>query len=100
MRFIRLFSSIVRIFIPLPSVISTSAVTLREIPSAAPLPVAIALTIEIAPCIVALTLFFNPVHQIDQRALFSSPLAEHASQSKSQRTLHLVVKAFHIHIQY
>ena len=43
------------IIIPLPSEASISTLTFFEIPRAAPLPVAIAFTIEIAPLMVALT---------------------------------------------
>jgi hypothetical protein len=46
---------------PWPSLILTSAVTFKDIPNADPLPVAIALTIDIAPCIVALAMTFIQV---------------------------------------
>ena len=51
---IDLFST--SIITPFPYEVSISTLTFFDIPSAAPLPVAIAFTIEIAPCIVALAI--------------------------------------------
>src|SRR3989442_6928092 len=81
---------------PLPS--SASAVTLSEMPSDEPLPVATALTIEIAPCIVALV-FLIPAPQRSQEGSFSWLLLEPIGLSISQTPLHPVRSAFRSRIQ-
>src|ERR1043165_2771290 len=68
----------------------TSAVTFKVMPNAEPLPVAIALTIEIAPCIVARTLFVIWVLQTIQREPFSLLPWEHSFLSRFQKFLLLV----------
>src|SRR6266487_2147658 len=83
---------------PSPDLRSASAVTLSEIPSAEPLQVARAFTIEIAPCTVARTLFFiTRVHRKDRRELFSLHPAAQLSLSRFRTLSTLVPKASHIH---
>src|SRR5690242_14170311 len=88
----------VRNLSPLPLVSSTSAVTLSDMPRADPLPVAIALTIETAPCIVALTLVaIMWVLQIFLEGSFSSHLEAQTDPSIFQRLLLPAPRASHSH---
>ncbi len=83
---------------PSPVLKSASAVTLREIPSAEPLQVASAFTIEIAPCTVARTLFFiTRVHRKDRRELFSLLPPAQLSLSRFRTLSTLAPGASHIH---
>src|SRR6476660_10121053 len=81
---------------PCPLSNDTTAVTFKEIPNAEPLPVAIALTMEIAPCIVARTLFVIGVLQTIQREPFSLLPWEQLFLSRFQKLLLPVLPTFRI----